>query len=252
MPWRQFAERGNHRVVFVHFPGADRRHRAGGHPDLERPQAVQKRHHRRIRGGGAGFEVVLEVAGSPCPRRRRAERQKPFLHRLALGENRIRLGEHRAEEPTPPPVPREGAVGYAAVHHHDMRARALHLAKQVRPDFRFRNHHHGGPQRSQHPPHGEREVDRCVEDSLRQILQLSLCRRLARQRAGGDENAGIWQRGARATQEFHASEHLADRNRVQPDCARAGLSIRARKETETLGKRAEIPAPCDAASREIQ
>ena len=256
MPRGEFLERRNRHVVFVHVAGAPSgpggRHGAGGDPHFARPRALQQSGHRGAGRRRARLEVVLEIAARVRALGKRPERQKPLAHGVRLRQDGIRRGQHSPKEPPEGQVARKSAVGDAAIDDRQARAGAVHLTKEIGPDLGLRNHHGRGAQRAQHAPHREHVIHRRVEYAVGQIAQLVAGGGAARQGRGRDEKPAVWKLRPQAAQEFHARQHLAHRNCMQPDGPGAGLSIRAREEAEALRQAPPVAAVSQTAKQEIQ
>ena len=219
MPSAQRLEGLDDHIVLVDVALAGRRHGAGGNPDLFAPGALDERLDlggRRLR---RRLEVELQVAGRRETPGRRADGQVSFVIALALRQNRVRLSEHGAEEPSQTPVTPDGAVGDAAVDHDQPRAGAARLAIEVGPDFGFHHHHHRRAQRAQHAPHGKAIIEWSVEDSGGDSGEFFVGQRPAGQGPATHEDRRPGTGRAQAADQFDRGNHLADRNGVQPDGA---------------------------------
>jgi hypothetical protein len=122
------------------------------------------------RGGVTGDrrrgEIVFQIPTHLDQGRRRAGSFEALLHFSRLDEYPIAEPEHRREPRSVTLITRERAVRDAAVHDDQSAPDALSFAKQVRPDFRLKNHDDGGPHMTEHAPHAPDEIEGSVEDAV--------------------------------------------------------------------------------------
>ena len=246
---RSSPESRDHGVVFVRSP-------LGGGMVLAAIQTLAGRtgashaRHRRCGSGARASKSYLKLpavadalsGGAPSRQEPRA-RSRPICARMESA-----AGSTAAKKPAQPAVAAEGAVGDAAVDHGQARAGALHFAKQVGPDLGLRHHHHGRPQRAQHAPHREDVIHRRVEDAVGETRPASDRRWRVRPASRWKRRAGCaGSSRAQAADQFHAGQHFAHRNCVQPDGAGTGLSKGAWKKSEALRQGAPVAAVSQAA-----
>ena len=104
----------------------------------------------------------------------------------------------------------------AAVHDCGLDAAPLAFAQDIRPDLAFHQHQQPGLRAVEHAPDDPREVDRKVEDGVR-VGQLAPCQLLPGSRRRRDEQAEAREPRLQLLDDRTRREHLAHRDRVDPE-----------------------------------
>jgi len=126
------------------------------------------------------------------------------------------------------------------------------LAKQVRPDLGFEDHHDGWLDGAHRATDGKDIVNGDEEHAIGKAGQFIFCGGVACESAAGDQHGRVLQARTEAADQFDRGDDFANGNRMQPNRAGNGLDEMAGKEAGSLGESCAVRRRAPGTEREIQ
>jgi len=214
---------GDDGIVLIDVAGLRGGHGAGGDPDGRGAHAVHPLDGGRIGGGGAGFEIVLEVAAGAYAVLGRAQGEEATAHFIGLREDGVDGREHGGKQPSMAEIFRQRFIGDAAVDDGESGADSVDFAEEIGPDFGFGHDDGGWPQSAEDAAEHPDVIDGRVEDAIGDIAEFSSAVARPAMVGSGDEEAAVGKGGAEFAGELQAGQDFADGNCMQPNRTRSGL-----------------------------
>ena len=153
---------------------------------------------------------------SPARGRRARQFRAVGKHPPGLRQKQVNVSKNSLQNETEATVSRPRAIGNARIHHGNSGAAGMRQAQKVRPELSLREDYQPWPQHRQIRSNGKGKIQRKVKDAV--LSKMFRCQLLAGGGGGRDHHSIFREAPAQLLHQLADRQHLADRNRVHPDC----------------------------------